>query len=48
MTETLHQKRNLSLVAIALFLSAYAAILGLVLAPKNTLTTPGSLIQPDD
>ncbi|GEM_PF-4457495 len=47
MTETLRPRRNLALPATILFFAAYAAVMVLILAPKELFqATPGSLMQP--
>lgn len=47
MTEILRPKRNYALTATILFFTAYAAIMVLILAPKDTFRAiPASMIQP--
>ncbi|MBK6468182.1 MAG: hypothetical protein IPL38_07055 [Rhodobacter sp.] len=49
MTEILRPRRPLSLAAIALFFIAYAAVIILMLAPKDMFSAiPGSLITQDE
>lgn len=49
MTETLRKPKRLTLASAALFLLVYAAVLLIVLAPRDLLTaTPGSLHQTQD
>jgi hypothetical protein len=49
MTHVLRKPRSLSVASIALFLVAYAAVLMIVLAPKDMfIATPGSQQQADD
>jgi hypothetical protein len=49
MTETLRQTRTVPRIALILFVTAYAAVMVLILAPKDMLSaTPGSLLQPGD
>lgn len=47
MTETLRPRRPYALTATVLFFAAYAAVMVLILAPKDTFqATPASMIQP--
>lgn len=47
MTEILRPRRNYALVATVLFFTAYAAIMVLILAPKDMFAaTPASMTQP--
>ncbi|NGM46338.1 hypothetical protein G5B31_12410 [Rhodobacter sp. SGA-6-6] len=47
MTEILRPKRNYALAATVLFFAAYAAIMVLILAPKDTFQAiPASMVQP--
>ncbi|GAB1362328.1 hypothetical protein MASR1M32_15640 [Rhodobacter sp.] len=49
MTEIMRPRRNYALVATVLFFAAYAAIMVLILAPKDMFAaTPASMTQPLD